>query len=450
MGVTEKTGNPAGSSLKAGSESIDHMFGLVHRMLMGVLELQAGADIAKMINDLQDMVTRASGSSDEGKYDSAVRKIRGLNLDEIFWICRTYTVFFHLANEVERRQIQRINEAAEKVQTPGEPRPESIAEAVLRLKQKGITFTELETLLGSLDIQPTLTAHPTEVRRRSILFKQNRLAELMSQLGQEDTADPAEYQRTLNSIANETFLLMVTDDVRSTRLSVEDEVKNGLFYQSRAIWEVVPVIFRDLREAVTACFSEDIRIAPFLRFRSWIGGDRDGNPNVTARVTMNAIHEHRKTVLENYLTGLNGLWQDLSISSLRVDVSKNLIASLEQEAGQIALDDDTLYRYRREPFRLKIWYMIEHIGQAIKNPGEQSYSADRFRSDLDLIRESLVNSGLSSIADYPGLIDLIIRSRVFGFHLSAIDIRQHSRVHGAVLHELLKRLRGNGNGHALL
>ncbi len=417
---------------------LQYKIDLIGQILRQVIRRQAGTENAKLIESLMDLCETASRDDNWNTHRDLQPRIASLELDELVWICRAFIAFFHLVNEAERQEITRINRMAQLSETAEKPRKDSILEAICNLKQQGITTDAMHTLVHQLDIQPTLTAHPTEVRRTSILFKQNRIADLLARISREAELSARTLEKIITRIGHEVALMLVTDDVRSDRLRVEDEVKNGIYYQSHAIWTTLPRIVGDLQEALTAFFNITDHAQPFLRYRSWIGGDRDGNPFVTHDVTRRTLKNHRNAALDNYLEALKALWQEMSISSLRVAVPHTLMEDIEKQTQEITLDEDELHRYRYEPFRLKIAYMIARLEGFKATPESGIYSLPQFQSDLTLLKNSLKHSGLEVLASYRSLSDLIIRCRVFGFHLAALDIRQHSRIHEAAVDELLR------------
>ena len=427
---------------------LQYKIDLIGRLVRQVVRQQAGTESARLIEDLMDLCEAASRSNQWRSHTDLPMRIETLDLDQLVWICRAFTAFFHLVNEAERQEIIRINRLAAQEETPEHPRKGSIREAIHRLRQQGLSEDEMQLLVHELDIEPTLTAHPTEVRRGTILFKQNRIAELLERLSQDRLVSQRAMTRTIDRIAQEVALLLVTDDVRSDRLRVQDEVNNGIYYQSHVIWQTLPRIIDDLSEALSTYFNIN-DAPPFLRFRSWIGGDRDGNPFVTHDVTTQTLDAHRNAALNNYRTSIEALWKELSISSLRVAAPPALMEAIQREAETIALDPDELHRYRFEPFRLKIAYMLERLKQFQADPTDSIYSISQFQDDLTLLQNSLVDCGLGALSSYQSLSNLIIRSRVFGFHLAALDIRQHSQVSGAVVAELL-RLSGVSENYSAL
>ena len=430
------------------TEPLQYKIDLISRLVRQVVRQQVGAETARLIEDLMDLCEAASRSNQWRSHTDLQPHIEILDLNQLVWICRAFTAFFHLVNEAERQEIIRINRLAAQKETPENPRKGSILEAIHHLKQQGLSEDEMQLLVHELDIEPTLTAHPTEVRRGTILFKQNRIAELLQRLSQDRVLSHRAMARTIDRIAHEVALLLVTDDVRSDRLRVQDEVNNGIYYQTHSIWETLPRIIDDLSEALSIYFNINDS-PPFLRFRSWIGGDRDGNPFVTHDITSQTLDAHRNAALNNYQKSIEALWEELSISSLRVAVPHALMEDIQREAETVALDPEDLHRYRFEPFRLKITYMLEHLKQFQADPSDSIYSISQFQDDLTLLQKSLSDCGLGALSSYQSLSNLIIRSRVFGFHLAALDIRQHSQVNEAVIAELFNLSGVSQNYHTL-
>lgn len=374
------------------------------------------------------------------------KQIAGLSHKEIVDLLRIYTIFFHLVNSMEQHEIIRINRERALKSDPDNPRTESIRDAVRAFKEDGYSYKEAAKLFRKLDIQPTITAHPTEARRRSILNKQDQISGMITQLDRESlTRD--ERQMLMHQVFSELVLLISTDEVRSERLTVEDEVENGLFYFTNSIWETVPRLYDDIRNAFQTYYDQVPDIPIILRYRSWIGSDRDGNPNVTSEITWNTVLEQRKTVLELYLGELDELRRYLSLSRNLIEIPEELLKSLKRDQKEAPVSDRYARRYNNEPFRRKITHMMHRLRKLIADlqdeprhllSNAQSYRADDFVSDLELIRDSLRKCNLHEVADFGRFNNLIIRAKTFGFHLAGLDIRQHSELHANAVEELLK------------
>lgn len=360
----------------------------------------------------------------------AAPELRGLSETDIHAALKSLTIRFHLRNKAEQVHIARINRDRERNATPEKPRPESIGEAVGALRRNGVTLAELLGALGRIDIRPTLTAHPTESRRRAVMLKQSRVAEL---LVQHDRVDVTPQERARGeSVTRQTLaLLLATDEVRARRLDVIDEVRNGISFLGGAIWDAVPALYRDLEDGIETQYGATPELPIVLRYRSWIGGDRDGNPNVTGALTRRAFAELRSAAVSRHAEALESLRQDLSLSDRRVPIDAGLRRSIEIDEADRPLEAEQRRHLTHEPFRVKLRHMLRRLGEA-------DYSASRFVSDLLVLRDGVRGAGLAEVADRGPLADAIVRAKTFGFHLAAMDIRQHSRVHEEAVGELFR------------
>ncbi|MEX2364337.1 MAG: phosphoenolpyruvate carboxylase, partial [Balneolaceae bacterium] len=306
------------------------------------------------------------------------------------------------------------------------------------------TFEEALNVFHQMDIQPTFTAHPTEARRRSVLMRQQEVSSMISRLGDDDIT-PDEQKDLHREILNQLNVLLLTDEIRSERLSVEDEVENGLFYFTHSIWDSIPVLYRDIRQAFDTYYGKRAEIPIVLRYRSWIGSDRDGNPNVTSDVTWATVIEQRKTVLGLYLEELNELRRYLSVSDKQANFSEELEKSIRQDEKNFPLSERYNRRYKHEIYRRKVTHImhkIQYLLDALQEDKQeiltasQVYKSADFIEDLEVIKSSLIENGLTGLSQEGKLQDLIIRAQTFGFHLSALDVRQHSGLHEETVEEL--------------
>lgn len=426
------------------SESVNLLGGLLGHAVRRHL----GEDVFEKVETLRLLCKGAYEPGHADRHEAALEVIRSLPMDDIHWLLRTFTAFFHLVNKAEQEEIAAINRRREAESDPESPRGESLMDAVARLKAAGYTRDAVLDTLGRLDIQPTLTAHPTEARRRAILFKQKDIGELMERMRQNDPT-PGERENLVAAIYELIALLLVTDEVRAERLTVEAEVEHGLYFCGTSIWETLPRIHRDLEDAIEIYYQDRPADLPaFLTYRSWIGGDRDGNPNVTPAVTERTFRVHRRSVIRLYLKELRALRRDLSLAESLTPESPILTESLRRDAERTALPEEQRHRYASEPFRLKISYMLFRLegllaadlddATAEAKAAAPDYRSDDFRADLAILRDALLEMDLPDIAANRRLRDLIIRARTFGFHTAALDIRQHSNVHEAAVAELMK------------
>ncbi|MFI4894370.1 MAG: phosphoenolpyruvate carboxylase [Phycisphaerales bacterium JB058] len=376
------------------------------------------------------------GSDTEAALDEAAERIGKLGIDELAAVTRFVTARFHLLNKAEQLSIIRINRERSQRATAEAPRPESVAAAVAELRRMGVSDESLRGIADRLNIQPTLTAHPTEARRRSVLDKQTQIALELYRLDDKRLI-PEEHQDIHDRVCQLVSSLLVTDMVRSRRLDVFDEIRNGIYFLTTTIWDIVPRLAGDLARAI----GEDESAADlpaYLSYRTWIGGDRDGNPKVTAEVTRQAFHAMRESAVKLWDASLYALQRELSVSEKLVDI--------DLPAGRCrALSEEVSVaeHQRFEPLRLRIM----EIRQAIRE--DSAYTTADLEHDLATLRAELLRVGLVKNANAGPLVDAIVRARAFGLRVATLDIRQHSSVHEAAVGELL-RLAGAEDDYAAL
>ncbi|MDQ3370230.1 MAG: phosphoenolpyruvate carboxylase, partial [Myxococcota bacterium] len=355
-------------------------------------------------------------------------RIATLSDEELEDVARPYALWCHLMNTVEERQRLRTLRAR------GEHAPDGLAAAIDGLIDTGMSEDELRAWFEHALVMPVITAHPTEARRRSSLDHLARMTALL------DEVDRTGRARDEGAIAAEVLALHATEDARARRPTPLDEVENALDVFRRSLLDVTPRIYRTIEERVRARFGATWRIPPFLRWGTWVGGDRDGNPNVTASVTRATLARQRSLVLARYLEDVVALGRSLSISELRArGPIDELVTSLERDRERLP---DIAARARprtaHEPWREKLWYLQARLRATVDHREEGYVDADEYIDDLDLLDRGLRSAGFGAIADQD-LHDAIRRAEVFGFHLASLDIRQHSSVHDVVVDEILTR-----------
>ncbi|MCB0062333.1 MAG: phosphoenolpyruvate carboxylase, partial [Caldilineaceae bacterium] len=373
-------------------------------------------------------------------------------------VSKAFTTYFQLVNLAEEQQrVHILREREQRAHEQGVPMNETIAHGLQRLHQEGLSVDEIQTLLSELFIMPVFTAHPTESKRRTILLKLKQIADALYALNYQALL-PAEEESTLQNIQENIVLLWQSDESRDRRPTVLDEVREGLFYFEATLFHLVPRIYDELERALAQIYpGHKFKLPVFLRYGSWIGGDRDGNPFVTLDVTEEALREQKETILKLYNIETDALYQNLSSAQTRVDFSDELLASIERDFTLVpAAEVDVLERFRLEPYRQKLIMMFRRLratraenevpwqnrasrSTADSQRNTRAYrNAQEFLDDLYLVRDSL-NAHKGERLAQGRLAHLIRAVEVFGFHLATLDVRQHADRHRSAMNEIMER-----------
>ncbi len=376
-------------------------------------------------------------------------------------LVRAYTILFQLMNTAEQKEIVRVNRERQ-VRAGRAVRTESVREAVQAMKDAGVSAVEMRRLIERLEITPTLTAHPTEARRRSVLDKLHAVAAALVERTLPDDAPRLDAPLDTRESAEAAIVRLLTalwqtDELRASPLTVADEATNTLYFFERSIFDIVAWLHADLHEALAAAYpGETFEIGPFVRYRSWVGGDRDGNPNVTPEVTWETLRRHKARILGHYIARIEALRRELTQSTRLVCVSEDLVASLEADGQRAPLSASELRRYRLEPYALKLVYMHARLQATLaeldtrsdfraisagRERGAAYRDADEFLHDLEIMRRSLEANRGDELARSGSLASLIAQAMTFRFHLGTLDIRQHSEEHSAAVDEMLHAAR---------
>ncbi|BDB43089.1 MULTISPECIES: phosphoenolpyruvate carboxylase [Mycobacterium] len=365
------------------------------------------------------------------------RMFDGIDIHQAIPVIRAFTQFALLANvaeDIHRERRRRIHVAA------GEPpQDSSLAATYVKLDAADLdSATVAEALRGAL-VAPVITAHPTETRRRTVFVTQHRITELM-RLHAEGHTETDSGRSVELELRRQVLTLWQTAIIRLSRLQITDEITVGLQYYRSAFFEVLPKVNAEVREALRARWPDaDLLSTPILQPGSWIGGDRDGNPNVTAEVVRLATGKAAYTALSHYLAELDQLEQELSMSSRLLAVTPEL-AELADGCQDKARDDEP-YRRALRVIRARLSVTAAEILDEeplhLLDLGLSGYATPaELRADLDTIDSSLRTHGSALLAD--DRLALLRESvHVFGFHLSGLDLRQNSDVHEEVVAELL-------------
>jgi len=386
---------------------------------------------------------KARRAAEPGAAEGLARDVAALSPDEARAVASAFTLYFDLVNLAEERFRVLALRARERQLHPA-PIGEAIPAAIRRLKAQGLAPEALGGLLDNLQIELVLTAHPTEAKRRTILSQVSRISAALKQLDSEVLL-PREREACLNSILTEITTIWLTSRARTDKPAVTDEVRTGLYFVGEIFWDALPRIYADLERALAEHYPGVAAPARWLTLASWIGGDRDGNPNVTAAVTAETLRLHRGLAIERHRSRLQDLARRLSLSERQAPLTPALQAWL---AARRPLPDHVAFlerRYGDEPFRLIIALLADdleaasHDDMAARLLESKPHTARVRTEDFTEPLAEVARAIPARLAD--GLLRTVRRQfEVFGVHAARLDLREDSGRLTTALAELLRGL----------
>ena len=422
-------------------------------MLLGqVLREQALPGIYDSVEDLrQAAISRRESGQIPGEPTQNLPSVHAESQDPIraYQLARAFSFYFELINlaETNHRKRRRL---AHQLDEDAPPQRGSLRGTIRALRNRGLSSTDTLNLLNQIQITPVFTAHPTEIARRSVMFKRRRISDILERLDRIPVPSPT-LDALERDLAAEITALWQTDDVRAQRPTVRDEIRMALDYYESSLFDTLPVLYAEVREALLAEIADPVQIPalaelPLLvSFGSWIGGDRDGNPFVIKETTTEALVMARELLFTHYLRRLQNVFDQLASSTQQASVSTALQALVDRymseltAAGQSRPSFPFLERFPHESVRLLVTCIMLRLGgnpqPTVKLALPPYLDAADLLSDLTVLRTSLEQNHGHRLATM--LIDpLLLEVRTYGLHLHALDIRQHARVHAAALKEL--------------
>jgi len=415
-------------------------------ILLGrVLAEQAGEQLFETVERLRRLLIQhredaaaRPNSSTESLLNEAKGVVADLDVDAAYRVTKAFATYFELTNLAETNHRKRRRRAAA-VHADERPIPGSFRGTLLRMKESGIGAEQALAALREIEVVPVFTAHPTEITRRTVLLKRRRIASQLEQLDRLPLSD-AEAEQHEAVIAAEIAAMWQTDEVRLRKLTVGDEIRTGLSYYGMTLFDTIPRVYQELADSFRDVYGTPLEMADMpqsVRFGSWIGGDRDGNPFVTHESTREALEAANRLVLSHYMDEVRLVARRLTASSHQVDVSAQLEAQLQAytETSDREVDFERTPEaevYRR--FLLLVWTKLKLTRDEAGHAAAYR-SAAEFENDLLIVRESLLqHHGTRLVRE---MVDpLLVKVRTFGFRLHTLDIRQHARVHGEALAEV--------------
>ncbi|MCL6458170.1 MAG: phosphoenolpyruvate carboxylase [Gorillibacterium sp.] len=420
-------------------------------ILGDVLLHQGGKELLTVVEKIRELSKSLRASFNQELYKEFKDTIQFLSPEIRHQVIRAFAIYFQLINIAE--QNHRIRRKRDYDRTAGESiQPGSIESIVKELKQQGTAVEEVASILDGISLELFITAHPTEATRQAVLDIHQRISQdVMHYDNPMLTFREREHLR--DQLMSEILTLWQTDELRDRKPTVLDEVRNGLYYFDETLFEVIPEVYGELERCLDKYYPDrSWHVPKFLLFGSWIGGDRDGNPSVTSDITWTALEMHREMALRKYEHALDALLGHMSFNTNIVTISSTLLESVEQDRQNITLRHMEPWRNESEPYRVKIVYMLEKLHNTHKSgitENEVKYnSVEEFLNDLKIMDSSLREHFAGFVADMYTK-KLIRQAELFGFHMAALDIRQHSKEHELAMTETLAKMGINEQYSAL-
>ena len=433
------------TNLELNMEPLQEQVRIVGNLLGEVLKEQEGEVVFDAVEHLRRGYISLRHKDDADKRHQLTDYIKALDSHKLKQITRAFNVFYILSNIVEEdylhRERRKLYKKDDEKLWQG-----SFLNTVSEIKEFGLTALELQKVIDQLRYSPVFTAHPTEARRRTMMTLQRRIFLIINKLNRGGLI-PEEQDSLIKQLKSQIQLLWRTSEVRNNKPTVEDEVRYGLFYFDASLFKSIPMIYRYFERANRHVYgSGEIKVPSFIKFGSWIGGDRDGNPFVTPEVTRNAIRLHMQAALKEYQRRVLKLQNILSHDIEYVTPNEEFSASLQKDVSELKETE----LFRTEPYRKKLHFMASRLnanlktienrllGQTTETPAKAFHHVDEFLQDLYLIRDSLVFHNDVDIAKHD-LKDLIRLVETCGFSLYELDVRQESTIHTRTTIEILKQ-----------
>lgn len=416
---------------------------LLGRLLGEVLRDQEGDAVFEVVETIRQTAVRFRRESDAKAGAELDKLLKKLTRDQTNSVVRAFSYFSHLANIAEdqhhnrRRRTHALAGSA--------PQPSTVAYALSRLDNAGVSGSQVRNFLSESLISPVLTAHPTEVQRKSILDAEREIARLLA--ARDIPLTPKELRDNTELLRARIATLWQTRMLRYTKLTVADEIDNALSYYRITFLRELPALYDDIEAEIATQFPSRSRarnapteLPPFVQMGSWIGGDRDGNPNVNAGTMQHALRRQSTTVFDFYLDEVHALGAELSISTLMVDVSPELKALADSSPDNSDHRADEPYRraligvYARLAATARTLGAMNILRQEVGAAAHYA-TPEECIQELQILIDSLqANHGAALVK--PRLAVLKRAIEIFGFHLATLDMRQSSDVHERVLSEL--------------
>ncbi|MFQ3596890.1 MAG: phosphoenolpyruvate carboxylase [Chloroherpetonaceae bacterium] len=432
--------------LDRSDEALQRDVKLLGNLLGKVLIEQQGERFLELEEKIRLLCKEIRQNKSTERHAELIQLIDDIGFDDADNLVRAFGTYFHLVNVAEQFHQIRITRATEISQGALE---NSLAQTIQTLAEGGFSAEAVQELLNILSIEPTLTAHPTEALRHTILRKRRQVALFLERL-ENPSHSLQEREAIIEQLVALITSLWQTDEVRSSKLTIQDEVVGHLYYFERVFFDVLPKVYQSLETALKLHYPNfAFQIPPFLTLHSWTGGDRDGHPFVTHSVTKQTLESMKAAVLGKYVAAIENAILHLSISTARAPISPELAESIrldEARFGRDAIAHEWAGRNYNEAYRIKLRFISYRLKKMLDDLKHETVSGVGYADEQELLGDLHVI--YSSLTAHKGaalaalLIKPLIRQvEIFGFSFITLDIRQHARKQESALDEITAHLR---------
>ena len=416
------------------------------KLLGNIIKTHAGHDVYIAVEKLRKGFINLRKDNNQHKHDQLIRYIEKLDPKTLKNVIRSFSKYFALVNVAEEA-YQHISRT-DRLKSGFDSWEGSFDQTLRDCNASNIDDSKLQELIDSLHYAPVFTAHPTEAKRRSKLEAMRRIFNTILEL-QRYKGQSIKREELIEELQAEILILWRTDEVRLKKPTVIDEVENGLYYFRTSLFKSIPEVYKDMEKAIKRVYHTDnIKVPSFIKFGSWIGGDRDGNPFVTPDITREAVYMHAETAIHEYMRRAQNLSTILTHSLELTRPSNQFLESSKRD--EIYLTNafkNTTQDFAKEPYRRKFKIIRYRLDQRLKvinqlknnnqPQAEHAYESEKeLLDDLYVIRDSLISDNDLILSDF-GLNDFIRLVETFGFHLVNLDIREESTNHTNAISDVL-------------
>ncbi len=416
------------------------------KLLGNIIKTHAGHDVYIAVEKLRKGFINLRKDNNQIKHDQLIRYIEKLDSKTLKNVIRSFSKYFALVNVAEEA-YQHISRT-DRLKSGFESWEGSFDQTLRDCNDSNIDVSKLQELINSLHYAPVFTAHPTEAKRRSKLEAMRRIFNTILEL-QRYKGQSIKREELIEELQAEILILWRTDEVRLKKPTVIDEVENGLYYFRTSLFKSIPEVYKDMEKAIKRVYHTDnIKVPSFIKFGSWIGGDRDGNPFVTPDITREAVYMHAETAIHEYMRRAQNLSTILTHSLELTRPSNQFLESTKSDEIYLAnAFKNTTQDFAKEPYRRKFKIIRYRLNQRLKvinqlknnsqPQAEHAYESEKeLLDDLYVIRDSLISDNDLILSDF-GLNDFIRLVETFGFHLVNLDIREESTNHTNAISDVL-------------